>query len=81
MITDRTAQRIASEWASGGDALQQLASTGAITDPYETFGVLLECYGDKTEDRDLDRLAAYIEHHGPRGPQPDWYERTIARQN
>lgn len=86
-ITDLEARKIASEWAEGGDYLQQLASTGAITPNTLPFlhqlVIEVNAYKHMTiAERtnaltDLFNLIDYVFEYGPtRGPQEGWANLT-----
>ena len=80
MITDVQAQRIASDWHSGGGSpLYQFSSTGAIVP-----GLLAEIDANMRSDddagpnyRELAALKQYVSTIGERGPIADWYARVI----
>jgi hypothetical protein len=92
MISDRTAQHIASLWhGGGGSPLHQFASTGTIHNLViqevhnNIDGELHEFvgYGEKERVRnvkELTRLLEYLVLKGHREPQQGWYENVISRQ-
>jgi hypothetical protein len=86
MISDQTAQRIASEWhGGGGSALYQFSSTGAIVPGLgaEIQDNLRWCWAHREEHaqhiaaRELMSLRDYVSTTGERGPVADWHSRVI----
>ena len=86
-LTDTDARRIASEWAEGGDPLQVLASTGAVSaGTYTMLDRNINTVANSTAYTEQERtellcelfaLQDYCYDNGPtRGPQDGWSKLT-----
>jgi hypothetical protein len=76
VISDACARMIASQWHGGQfSALYALASSGAIEAvdvSRELQGVQAVTQRPASHTAELNALAAYVRHHGARGPVPGW---------